>query len=241
MHSPVIRTASLLVLLYLSSACAFGTTPIKIVPTPFESIEGHVEQARQGDIVVHRFTDNRDEEKREFIGAKRNGYGMVLGHLGVVEGTTLPDLMTQFFTEALRDAGYRAVIEGTPDSETPSDFQPIATLEGGIEKFWLDMYMATWHLVEISVSLWNNSDEVLWEGLFEGEETNVLWLGLSGEFEKVIRQALDKALAQAVVDFSSDDFAEQLSFAAQEGNADPSETMVPPDPEGAAESDVGGL
>jgi hypothetical protein len=43
-----------------------------------------------------------------------------------------------------------------------------------------------------------------------GEQTNVLWIGTSSELEKVIRQALTKALNQAAKEFASDEFYEAI-------------------------------
>ncbi len=46
----------------------------------------------------------------------------------------------------------------------------------------------------------------MWEKDIQGEEKNVLWLGTTSEYEKVIRQALTKALNQAAKEFASDEF-----------------------------------
>jgi hypothetical protein len=76
------------------------------------------------------------------------------------------------------------------------------------------MYMATWHSIVIDIRLSDLSDTVLWEGRVEGDESNVLWVGVNAEFEKVIRQALDEALDQAATDFGSAAFQEQVRIAA---------------------------
>lgn len=80
-------------------------------------------------------------------------------------------------------------------------------LEGDVHEFWLNLFMATWHNVGIDLKLKNRSGAVVWEKKVEGSETNVLWIGLNAEIEKVIRQAVNKALNQAVKEFASDDFA----------------------------------
>ena len=64
----------------------------------------------------------------------------------------------------------------------------------------------------VKVNLWDRSGKrKLWEKDFNSNETNVLWLGLSSEIEKVVRQAMDKALNQAVSEFSGEPFASRAS------------------------------
>jgi hypothetical protein len=138
---------------------------------------------------------------------------MVLGHVAVPEGQSLEGILSQFFVEALQRAGYRAVLAET-ETSMPADFHPIGMIDGDIETFWLDMYMATWHSIVIDIRLSDLSDTVLWEGRVEGDESNVLWVGVNAEFEKVIRQALDEALDQAATDFGSAAFQEQVRIAA---------------------------
>ncbi len=201
---------ALIAIVQLCSACAIGTSRMALEHTPFEA---GVAAEPRGDISVRRFVDNRAEDRREFIGAKRNGYGMVLGHIAVPVDDTLEDILTLSFTEALRSAGYRAVIEGGEEQEIPTDFAPVLSLEGSIDKFWLDMYMATWHNVIVGIELVDDTEAVVWSTSVEGSETNVLWLGLAAEFRGVVRQALDTALAAAIAEFGSEDFVAQVESA----------------------------
>lgn len=43
-----------------------------------------------------------------------------------------------------------------------------------------------------------------------GSETNVLWIGLNAEIEKIIRQAVEKALNAAATEFASEEFASKV-------------------------------
>jgi hypothetical protein len=46
----------------------------------------------------------------------------------------------------------------------------------------------------------------LWENIIEGAEKRVLWVGATGEYERIIREALTKALNKAAEEFASEGF-----------------------------------
>ena len=50
----------------------------------------------------------------------------------------------------------------------------------------------------------------LWQRELTGNKKHVLWLGVTSEYERVIRDALDEALAKAVKEFSSQEFARHV-------------------------------
>jgi hypothetical protein len=82
-----------------------------------------------------------------------------------------------------------------------------AMFEGEIVEFWMDLYMAVWHKVGVKLTAKRpDSKEVLWEKVIHDEDKNVLWIGATAEYEKVIRQALTKALNKAASEFASDEF-----------------------------------
>jgi hypothetical protein len=179
------------------SSCALGTTKIKVTHSPLAAPAS----LRSGTIVVKQFTDSRKVEDKTSVGNKRNGFGMVLGGFAVKGGKTVAQTMTDHVADALRAAGYNAVVEGSGTAAGA----PV--LEGDVYEFWLDLFTATWHNVGLDLKLRNRSGSVAWQKRINGSETNVLWLGINSEIEKVIRQAVDKALNEAVKEFASDDFA----------------------------------
>jgi hypothetical protein len=194
------------------SGCVFGVTKLDVTHSP---LSGTMPK-REGTILVKQFVDGRPAGHREYIGNKRNGYGMVLGHVGTQDGVDLTKLLTGYFVEALRHAGYDAVLQPSPSGSNNVVFDVV--LEGEIKEFWLDLYMATWHNIDVLLTLKDNSDtRVLWERNVHGDKTNVLWIGVSAEFEKVIRQALDNAMDQAVKELASAEF----QSAVQHGTAPP--------------------
>jgi len=115
------RLPHLLLIVALGSGCAIGTTPIGVNRSAFEAAS----PSRQTKLLVTTFVDGRDEDRRAYIGAKRNGYGMVLGHVAVPEGQTLEGILTQYFAEALETAGYTTAIAGM-DGTAPDRFDPVA-------------------------------------------------------------------------------------------------------------------
>jgi hypothetical protein len=194
------------------SGCVFGVTKLDVTHSPLPGAT----TKREGTILVTQFVDGRSIEHRAYIGNKRNGYGMVLGHLGTRDGVDLTKLLTGYFVEALQHAGYDAVLQPSASSSDNIVFDVI--LKGEIKEFWLDLYMATWHNVDVALTLKDRSDtRVLWERNIHGDKTNILWFGASGEFERVIRQALDNAMDRALKEFASPEF----QSAVQQSNAPP--------------------
>ena len=183
--------------------CALGVTRVNVSHDPLIRIENK----KEGNILVNEFKDVRPQ-KREYIGNKRNMYGMVLGHIGTESGVSLAEILTKYFAESLSEAGYKTVVmkeAKMPDGSEKIKFD--AMLEGEIVEFWMDLYVAVWHKVGVKLTVKHpDSKEVLWEKLVQGEEKNVLWLGATGEYEKVIHQALTKALNKAISEFASNEF-----------------------------------
>ena len=185
--------------------CALGVTPVEVAHSPFS---GEV-TAREGTILVKQFTDNRPSERRQHIGNKRNLFGAVLGNIGTQEGVSLQNLITRYFVEALQHAGYKAVQQPASPSESNLAFD--AVLEGEIKEFWLDLYVMTWHNVDVMLTLKNQTGtQTLWERDIQGDKKNVLWLGVSAEFEKVIQEALDIALDKAIKEFTANEFQDAV-------------------------------
>ena len=130
--------------------------------------------------------------------------------MGVNDGKRVDVMVTEFFVDALKHAGYDAVIQ-TSGATQPVGVKINAVLQGEIKEFWLDMYMATWHHVNVDLRLLDKDGKlVLWQKNIQGGKSNPLWLGLNSEFEKVIQQALDEALNRAAKEFASDEFYRQV-------------------------------
>jgi len=187
--------------------CALGVTRVNVSHDPLNRIENK----KEGNILVNEFKDVRPQQ-REYIGNKRNMYGMVLGHIGTEPGVSLTGLLTRYFAESLSEAGYKTVVmkeAKIPDGSEKIKFD--AMLEGEIVEFWMDLYVAVWHKVGVKLTVKHpDSKEVLWEKVIHEEEKNVLWVGATSEYEKVIRQALTKALNKATSEFASEEFLKTI-------------------------------
>jgi len=185
----------------LSGGCAFGVTRIRV---KHGALVG-VSQQREGRILVKRFMDRR--KNTEHIGTKRNIMGVPLGNFGVEEGVQLEVLMTRCFVEALRNSGYQAFFYEPGGAGAAQDLSRYdAVLDGEIRNFWMDAYAAVWHSIEVRVRLRNPAGKVLWSKRIRGKQKNPLLVGVTTEFEKVVRQALTKMLNQATRFFASRKF-----------------------------------
>ena len=190
-----------------AGGCAIGTTRLNLQHEPLQKIEAK----SKGNILVRQFVDKR-KESHEYIGNKRNGFGMVLGHVGAQEGVNLEPLMTRYFAEALAEAGYNPVIQDPTQPESNGQVKFDAIVDGEIIEFWLDLYMKVWHNIEVRTrALDPYGKSVLWEKTIQADQSNVLWIGATGEFEKVISEVLTKALNQAAKAYSGEEFRQAIS------------------------------
>jgi len=194
MHSIARLTLALLASVSLVN-CALGTSKIQVSHSPLPAAGTR----RAGTIYVRQFTDSRKVEDKSQIGNKRNGFGMVLGHMAIKGEKSVAQVMTDYVADALRSAGYH-VVEGQGGGAGN------VVLEGDVYEFWLDLYAAIWHNVGLDLKL-KRSGSVAWQKRIDAKETNVLWLGLPGESRTVVREAIDSALKKAVKEFSSASFA----------------------------------
>lgn len=200
-QSIYINLVLVIVLAILVNGCAVGVTRVEITHDPLD----HIENKKEGSILVKQFVDKREDTQH--IGNKRNMFGMVLGHIGAGKGIKIEEILTMYFAEALKEAGYNAEIQKTLSADVTNQVKFDAIIGGEIVEFWLDLYMAVWHKVGVLIKVYDPTNQnVLWEMDVRGEEKNVLWLGTSSEYERVIRQALTKALNQVTKEFASDEF-----------------------------------
>jgi len=134
---PICKFVLIIIFLIVSNGCAIGVTRVHVA----HDLLAPVDNTREGDILIKQFTDERTDTYH--IGNKRNTFGMVLGHIGTLEGVELAPLLTKYFAEALSQAGYNAIIEDSESDEKLDDITFDVVLEGEIKTFWLDLYMAT--------------------------------------------------------------------------------------------------
>ena len=127
------------------------------------------------------------------------------------EGVKLDMLMTKCFADALNAAGYTTVIQDAQVAAlTPGKFDAIVT--GEITTFWMDLYMAVWHKMGVDTkALHPESQAVVWEKRIEAGEGNVLWVGATGEYERIVNTVLTKALNQAAQAYASDEFFQAIN------------------------------
>jgi len=190
----------------LLNGCALGVTNLRVTHSPLEPVI----QKREGTILVQMFVDNRTQD-HQYIGTKRDGLGIPLGDFGVRDGKRVNEVVTEFFVDALKQAGYNAVMQTSIATQPTGSAKVSAVLQGEIKEFWLDLYLTTWHHVNVDLTLLDkDGKQVLWTKNIKGGKSNILWVGLNSEFESVIRQALDEALNRAAKEFASEEFYQKV-------------------------------
>lgn len=165
-------------------------------------------QQRQGDLLVRPLIDKRAQT--QYVG--RMVYTKMGGtayYFETTKGDRLDVLLTQYFVEALQNAGYSAVLDtstpGSPLSEAKYD----AIISGEIVEFWMDNYLHYPSTVfRVAVRVQANSPDaqkVLWEKLIEGTDRHIdgSWESLTEPF---VRHGVTDVLNRFAWEFASDDF-----------------------------------
>lgn len=200
MNKRLFATFGILLLCLVLGGCAAGVTRVRVEHDPLAKIESK----RQGTILLKEFKDVRTQD-RQYIGNKRNGFGMVLGQIATEENVKLTEVLTGYFADSLREAGYTVIMVQNAKEAHPQG-KPVTIVEGEIFDFWLDLYMAVWHYMGIKLTAKNPAGKVFWEKTIKAEQKNVLWVGATSEYERVIRQCLTQALDKASLEFASEPF-----------------------------------
>jgi len=78
---------------------------------------------------------------------------MVLGSFYISGSKTIAATITEYFADALREAGYQVTVYNTGVPSPSAN----AILEGDIQEFWLDLYMAVWDNIAVNVKLLDKS------------------------------------------------------------------------------------
>lgn len=161
---------------------------------------------RAGVLLVRPFTDCRPHDHAD-IGTLRNLFAMPVVRVVAADPRPVALQLTEHWSDALRRVGYRVVDQADPGAAVaPPD---TAVLEGRVEEFWMDTWFALWHTIVVHVRLGDpDGGPARWEHTFTAHDRRPLWLGAPGEYSACIGAALDAALAEAVREFSSSDFAD---------------------------------
>ena len=162
-------------------ACATGTTDISMAMNDDIAKTGLLSEATAS-VVSVAATDARDGDKRDRIGDKRNGYGMVMGKIGT--------------TEPVESVVKRVVGETfSANGHTVSESAGLA-VETEVTNFWFD-YKTGLVTVEffgdIQVLLTVKdleTDAVIFEEKFKGYHSEKTGGGLSKTWTKVMDAAL---------------------------------------------------
>jgi hypothetical protein len=194
-----------------SQACTTDITEVRIAHANLDRIDDR----RTGIVLIRQFADKRGNTA--YVGSFRPLF-ILSSHFAPEVGVRLDALLTKYFAEALREAGYEVI-------NLPPDFPPAASeamtqvvIDGEISKFWLSVYSGPGLLyssairsmelkIEVRIkALEPATGNVLWEEEIQGRETDDWNPPMKTAAEKVIEEGLTKALNRAAAAFRAADF-----------------------------------
>lgn len=154
-----------------------------------------VAQKRQGNVLVRPFADTRRDTRH--IGS----------HIATYEGVQVNERLTKYFVEALQNAGYNAVLDSAAPADAAAQKQYDAVIDGDVNEFHVGAFFMIWNRVGVKVKATNPADQrVVWEKLIRGGTSRVFWLGMTFEFDRIVRLGVTDELDRATQEFASDDF-----------------------------------
>jgi ABC-type uncharacterized transport system auxiliary subunit len=110
------------------SACAAGTTNLALVKAPANIARpALLAEAPSRTVAITQVTDAREQNTRDRIGDKRNGYGMVMGKIGTTE--PVPDVVKKVLTQTFA-ANKQKVVDDAAAANVK--------VEAEVKKFWFD-------------------------------------------------------------------------------------------------------
>jgi hypothetical protein len=171
-----------------------------------------IEMKRSGTILVKAFADLRPQKDKRAIGRIPWAFapGVDLYFLPA-DPLNIDILMTEFVAEALREAGYDAVIECHAGTGEP--ISSGAVLQGEIRDFWLyGGPLRSQQKISVVLTLQEgNGKKILWKNKIAAvQEGAIVFTAVMGEWgfkgATIVRPALSDALNQAARAFASAEF-----------------------------------
>jgi hypothetical protein len=188
--------------------CVSIPDSLEVARSPFEVAT----EKRKGTILVKPFVDNRKGSHQGIGALKDSGFlGIppypILHRYEVQEGLTVDGILTGFFVDALRHAGYEAELQNPNNSQLVGGDKFNAILEGEINEFWFEVVFNTSVEVNVDLKLLDkNGKEIVWEDNVEESRKELIWVRSDANIKRAIREALDNALALAIEKFTSEEF-----------------------------------
>jgi hypothetical protein len=193
----------------LTGCSTAKVSPVSVGHSPIGAVEN--KKKRNGFSKTFVLARKQDPKFSKMVGSVPwaggpglNWYFVSSDPLGIAIQTT------EFFSEALNTAGYKTILEAPGSSS--GEKSAMATLQGEIREFWL--YGGAGGVDgKITIALTLRSPDgknVLWQKEFSSVRKKGMafanYQTWGNESAKVVREALDDVLSQAVKEFASDDF-----------------------------------
>ena len=165
-------------------ACATGTTDISMAMNDDIAKAGLLSEA-PATVVTITATDAREDEKRDRIGDKRNGYGMVMGKIGTTE--PVESVVQRVVNETFSANGHTV---------SKSADEGGLSIETEVTNFWFDyktglVTVEFFGDIQVLLKVIDPATEtVIYEEKFKGYHSEKTGGGLSKTWTKVMDAAL---------------------------------------------------
>jgi len=168
------------------SGCAFGARNISLQYQPALDVQA---KARQS-VAVVKFTDTREKPE---IGEVRNGYGIKTATVWAKD-QDVGAWVANALADELGKAGYD--IQKFQDAAPPD--AKIA-ITGSVPEAYVKMFMTQRGTVRVSVSV-TKAGVVCLNKEYAGKAGGMAWTASTGEYEKILKKALQDVMKQLVPD-----------------------------------------
>ena len=180
----------LLIIVINLSACAFTDAQINVQHGPEADYTGPIQDLESKVFSLSALTDNRQDKER--IGWKKNGYGKNTAN--ITTANSIEEIIANGITEGLIQNGHTISKNGN------------VTIEGSVDKFWLEFDANFWTIefigeTQCSLIFINTlTKEKIYQSTYSGTYSEKKAGGLTGTWEEIMSKAVDKLVEDIMFD-----------------------------------------
>ncbi|WP_027329953.1 YajG family lipoprotein [Marinimicrobium agarilyticum] len=174
----------------LIQACAFTDATLDVQHDPSISFEGPISEAPSTRFLPATLEDNRSDKAR--IGWKKNGFGQNTADMTTAEPVTT--IISDAIETGLSQNGHHIVEDGR------------VKIEGSVDRFWFETDQNFWTIefigdVQCSLAFIDTrTGEVFYQSTYSGSHSEKKGGGLSGTWEAIMSQAVNKLIEDITFD-----------------------------------------
>jgi hypothetical protein len=182
--------AAALVIVTMSSGCAFGTRHVNLTYAP--TLDAAKSGTARGRIAVARLREGRTSEEGTgtLLGKVRNGYGMPTASVQANQDPVI--WVNEAIARTLTSYGF-----AVEKVETPASAGDLATVTGIVDRVSGGMYWNMDAHVKTDLAVEQHGTH-LFDQRCEGEASQVAWTASAASYEEVFQRALEDYLAKCI-------------------------------------------